>query len=1112
GGRSNALTPARCSVHAPQASVLGSSRSTSISLFRLGLIFAALLLGVTGRAAPTDFYLPAQPAAEALLAFSRQSGAEVLYSSDDLRAVTTGAVIGRFEPGQALELLLKDTGFAARRNLRGKFVITRAVPTTGAITGRILTPAGGAAAKLPVAIAGTRLRTLTDAEGVFSFPAVTPGAHRIFAGGPGYQLLERTDLAVIAGQTLALEPLHLRATTDITVLDPYVVTERDDRLPIGEGAGAAPRRAGGNLDLPRTADNALPFTVFTREQIVRSGVVQLNEFLQRELLESGTGQPPEQNSQTDSIVSGSSNLQLRGYGSDETVILVNGRRLPETFTDQPGALGTPDVNLVPLSLVQQIEVLPTSASALYTGNAVGGVINIVLTPDMDGTELRTTYTNALGGFDAPQSSVSLSHGRTLLDGRLRLRLNATLTQSAPAVESELGYQRARLARTPAGFASRDTPNVISADGSPLFGAGTAAFTSVAPGADGTGGLAAFSGRQGLFSTGLFDSPGGLATNPNSRDYLYGREQRRATWYGSAVFDATPWLQLGLDATWGRTTVHRGHEVFSGELGLPAARGPFGQDVLVALHETTPALGQDYNEAQLDSFSVVGGALLQLPGDWKLSFDAQYARNVARYRGLVGVDRERWQQLVDAGLYQPVRDTQVHGPPQEFYDRALIYHGGPGRFVTLGDYHTIEGAARLTHEALPLPTGEGTLNLGADYRLSRLASYTSAPRFADGTAAAEIEEWSGRTLERISVFGEIQAPLVPARMLPRAIKSVETDTAIRYIVSTQSNETNLAPTFGLKVDLRNGLAFRASYTTSNRFPNPVMSRRLDQGSGGGSGADQVSIIDPVRGETYFTEAKVAINPDIRAETAATQTAGLMFTRGRTHRFRASLDFADTTKTDEIIGLTPQTVVNLESFFPDRVERDPAGTGRITTLLTGFANVSKRHSQNWNLAAEYAWSGFLGGTLELRGRWVWFQRYVNQLDPSEPVIDQLDHPDGTASGLLRHRLTFGAAWTGAAWGFGVDGHYLGERALPPVEQAAQGASHLKPYWQLDALAQTDLTRWLPGNPQNYRLHAQLRVNNLSGFDFPKYVADPTGAGVQAYGDWRGRTYSLSVTASF
>ncbi len=108
----------------------------------------------------------------------------------------------------------------------------------------------------------------------------------------------------------------------------------------------------------------------------------------------------------DILPTGSSNLNLRGYSPDQTVVLINGRRLPEVMTSDARTLGT-DVNFIPLSLVQQIEVLPVSASALYTGNAVGGVINIVLRSgaDADTTELTTTYTNALRGFDAPQSSV-----------------------------------------------------------------------------------------------------------------------------------------------------------------------------------------------------------------------------------------------------------------------------------------------------------------------------------------------------------------------------------------------------------------------------------------------------------------------------------------------------------------------------------------------------------------------------------------------------------------------------------------------------------------------------------------------------------------------------------
>ena len=38
------------------------------------------------------------------------------------------------------------------------------------------------------------------------------------------------------------------------------------------------------------------------------------------------------------------------------------------------------------------------------------------------------------------------------------------------------------------------------------------------------------------------------------------------------------------------------------------------------------------------------------------------------------------------------------------------------------------------------------------------------------------------------------------------------------------------------------------------------------------------------------------------------------------------------------------------------------------------------------------------------------------------------------------------------------------------------------------------------------------SVLGAPFPKNVFDPSGAGVQPYGDWRGRAYSLSLTATF
>lgn len=71
----------------------------------------------------------------------------------------------------------------------------------------------------------------------------------------------------------------------------------------------------------------------------------------------------------------------RGLGTNQTLILINGRRAPGVSTLLTGDLGQPDINGIPLSSVERVEVLPTTASGIYGGGATGGVINIVLRKD-----------------------------------------------------------------------------------------------------------------------------------------------------------------------------------------------------------------------------------------------------------------------------------------------------------------------------------------------------------------------------------------------------------------------------------------------------------------------------------------------------------------------------------------------------------------------------------------------------------------------------------------------------------------------------------------------------------------------------------------------------------
>ena len=1090
-------------------------------LQRTAALATGLSLAALAAASPTTFDLPAQPLADALPAFAQQAKVEVLFSYDNLREARSTEVRGSFEPEIALALLLRDTGFVAQRKSRGQFVITAAKPTTGTVKGRLLGPAGGPAPGIAVALTDAQLSTATDGRGVFLFPAVPPGTHRLAARGPGIRTLDMAGLLVAAGRTLTIETQTLQAAEEITKLDPFVVEGRSERLgAIARGASRlTPRMAGGNLDLPRTQNGALPYVIYNREQIERSGVVNLNAFLQRELLDSDAAtRPPEQNGIQGAFTTGSSNVNLRSFGTDATVILLNGRRLPES-PPAPGssALAAPDINFIPLSLVQQIEVLPISASALYSGNAVGGVVNIVLRPDLDTTEISTTYTNALGGFSAPQSVLSLQHGRTLLAGKLRLRFNANFATTTPPTKRDLGYNRnlANLTVAPDQPLFGATPNVRRAAESPLFGVTT---TSVAPGADGTGGLAAFSGREGVRNPGLFAPPAKLVASPASIGYPFGRREERSAYLASVTYDVLPTLQLGLDAIHSRTVVNRGYDLFSADLRLAAAApaNPFGKDVLVSLNEIAPALGENYSEARIDFSALVLAALVRLPAEWRLALDGQYTRSLTHFRGLVGADTDRWQALVDRGVYNPLRDTQVFAPPAEFYDEVLVYRGGRDRFVTLSDYTTFDGAIRLTNQALRLPTGRGTLTLGADFRRNELARHVDTTVFADGLAAAAPVAWTGRTLDRYSFFGELQTPLLPARWLPRWIRGAEADLGARYVAADTGAEANFAPAVGMKIDFARGFALRGSVATSNRFPTPYMGTRTDLGDNPTPGAGPVeypTIFDPLRQQSYTVATREAPNPGLRAEAAVTRTFGLISEVGQVHRFRAALDFVSTEKNNEQIYLNAQTAVDLESHFPARVIRSsPETNGPITSVTTGVVNVAWRKSENWNLTLDYAWTECLGGTLELYSRWIGYQRYERQVLPGSATVNELNNPDGTATGLLRDRAGFGANWSNRTIGYGLDGHYFGSRLLPGIERDSQGSDRVSPFWQFDTSVQCELAHLFPWIGARRGLRAQVRIDNVFNSGFPHYANDPSGAGVQCYGDWRGRTYSLSLTATF
>ncbi len=107
--------------------------------------------------------------------------------------------------------------------------------------------------------------------------------------------------------------------------------------------------------------------------------------------------------------SGTATVNLRNFGSDRTLVLVNGRRLP---AGSPGLYAT-DLNAIPAGMIKRVEVLTGGASAVYGSDAVAGVVNFIMNDNFQGVQGEINYSFYNHQQDNPQGVASIIEGRSL---------------------------------------------------------------------------------------------------------------------------------------------------------------------------------------------------------------------------------------------------------------------------------------------------------------------------------------------------------------------------------------------------------------------------------------------------------------------------------------------------------------------------------------------------------------------------------------------------------------------------------------------------------------------------------------------------------------------------
>src|SRR6185503_1341953 len=86
---------------------------------------------------------------------------------------------------------------------------------------------------------------------------------------------------------------------------------------------------------------------------------------------------------------GAATVNLRGFGSQRTLVLFNGQRM--ATSPAAVALESVDINFIPTAAIGRIEILRDGAAATYGSDAVGGVVNFITRRDLDGWEVSGNY-------------------------------------------------------------------------------------------------------------------------------------------------------------------------------------------------------------------------------------------------------------------------------------------------------------------------------------------------------------------------------------------------------------------------------------------------------------------------------------------------------------------------------------------------------------------------------------------------------------------------------------------------------------------------------------------------------------------------------------------------
>lgn len=835
---------------------------------------------------------------------------------------------------------------------------------------------------------------------------------------------------------------------------------------------------GSHIPTTETAFDArtIPVQIIRRAEIEQSGYTTAGELLQRMTVSNG-GSVPLSNNAT-GFTPAASSTSLRGLGPDATLVLINGARVSPYPIGTGGTTAFVDLNSIPLSAIDRVEVLKDGASATYGADAVAGVVNIILRRDFEGTEVSLGYGNTTS-YDSSETMASVITGVEGDEGWLTVGFNfynreaifaanRPYSETPPFLSSNSSPANLQVTRAAVAEALGQAPGAAIPgvdDDTDLF------FASTYDARDSNnGGLppSAYTYSDGRSSVYNFNETAGsypeyerAGVFASFEKKVFGSETLRA--YGDLVYQnsqtvnelapsatgnflnpggisivipsrtASPILTPGEEDAGARTAAAGAWNPFN----------PFNQDISGTSRARLAEFGNRIYREDTDSLLVTMGLKADgFAGDWSLDAGLRYSLiDTASNDTLVSISRLNRIMNANDSIFDPSSSdyigTTTPYNPFGYYrnpidNNALLVPFAQVNLHNLNKSDMGLGYIKLGTPALfTLPAGDVGFATGIEYRIESLTQSPDALGVSGDVIGSSTANITNADRSIGAYYAEAEIPLVEGA--PGAYR-LALNVAGRFEKFFTSHLDTFVPKIGLRwLPVNDEFVVRATYGEGFREPS------LYELFASGLTYTLTPVSDPLTGNAEpEQDATIASSPLLEPEETKSFNVGFVWTPDVVRGLTLSLDFWKIERAGTVT-VDHQDIINRdfagETLLPgESVQRDSAGN---IILVNGvFRNLGNSEIKGIDIATSYVLPTDTMGRFNFAFNATYTDSYKIQQFPGAPYFEYVgegtdilfDNDSGEVSSpgtnddaYLQWKAQFITSWTMNHWAASVTGNY-------------------------------------------------------------------------------------------